>query len=53
MRRNGFLVAVSFNPAELVTIVTPATGSISCAGLQKLPEGNFNKAFLLRVNDRK
>lgn len=44
---------VKFNLAELVKIATQATGSMSCVEVQKLPEGNFNKVFLLTMNDGK
>ncbi|KAJ5783417.1 Aminoglycoside phosphotransferase [Penicillium psychrosexuale] len=44
---------VKFNLAELVRIATQATGSMSCVEVQKLPEGNFNKVFLLTMDDGK
>ncbi|KAJ6149594.1 Aminoglycoside phosphotransferase [Penicillium samsonianum] len=44
---------VKFNLAELVRIATRATGSMSCVEVQMLPEGNFNKVFLLTMNNRK
>ena len=42
-----------FNLAELVKIATRATGSKSCIEVQKLPEGNFSKVFLLTMEDGK
>ncbi|KAJ6186450.1 hypothetical protein N7519_007751, partial [Penicillium mononematosum] len=44
---------VKFNLAELVNIATHATGSKSCVEVQKLPEGNFSKVFLLTMDDGK
>ncbi|KGO76261.1 Aminoglycoside phosphotransferase [Penicillium italicum] len=44
---------VKFNLAELVKIATHATGSKSCVEVQKLPEGNFSKVFLLTMEDGK
>ncbi|CAI7666123.1 unnamed protein product [Penicillium discolor] len=44
---------VKFNLAELVKIATQATGSMPCVKVQKLPEGNFDKVFLLTMNDGK
>ncbi|CDM36459.1 hypothetical protein DTO013E5_6890 [Penicillium roqueforti] len=44
---------VKFNLAELVKIATRATGSKSCVEVQKLPEGNFSKVFLLTMEDGK
>lgn len=38
---------------ELVKIAAESLGSnsASCVSVQKLPEGNFNKAFLLTLSD--
>jgi hypothetical protein len=44
---------VKFNLAALVNIAIHATGSKSCIEVQKLPEGNFSKVFLLTMDDGK
>ncbi|KAJ5194064.1 Aminoglycoside phosphotransferase [Penicillium cf. griseofulvum] len=44
---------VKFSLAELVKTATDATGSKSCVEVQKLPEGNFSKVFLLTMEDGK
>ncbi|KAJ5406111.1 hypothetical protein N7465_007395, partial [Penicillium sp. CMV-2018d] len=44
---------VKFNLTKLVNIATHATGSKSCIEVQKLPEGNFSKVFLLTMDDGK
>ena len=38
---------------ELARIATLTVSSTSCVEVQKLPEGNFNKTFLLTMNDGK
>lgn len=35
----------------LVMVAVKATGSKSCANITKLPEGNFNKVFLITMDD--
>lgn len=42
---------VEFNMNELVRIAAECIGSPACAEVIKLPEGNFNKAFLLTMTD--
>nr|POF15619.1 altered inheritance of mitochondria protein 9, mitochondrial [Quercus suber] len=42
-----------FNIPELLKAGVSAVGSASCVGVEKLPEGNFNKALLLHMNDGK
>jgi hypothetical protein len=44
---------VKFNVAELCRIAAQSLGSTSCVEVTKLPEGNFNKVLLLRMNDGK
>lgn len=44
---------VKFNLAELVRIAIQVTGSNSCVQVQKLPEGNFSKVFLITMDDGK
>lgn len=44
---------VRFNVLELTRTAAQATGSKSCVQLQKLPEGNFNKVFLITMDDGK
>lgn len=44
---------VKFNLAELIRIATRATESMPCVEVQKLPEGKFNKVFLLTMDDGK
>ena len=44
---------ISFNVTELVEVAVKATGSNSCVNLTKLPEGNFNKVFLMVMDDGK
>lgn len=44
---------VKFNTTELVRIATASLGCgpSACVGVQKLPEGNYNKAFLINLRD--
>ncbi|KAJ9196680.1 hypothetical protein DTO164E3_6210 [Paecilomyces variotii] len=44
---------VKFNMTELVRVATASLGYSlsSCIGVQKLPEGNYNKAFLIKMCD--
>ena len=42
---------VPFNMAELARIAARSIGASSCVEIKKVPEGNFNKAFLLTMND--
>ena len=42
---------VPFNMAELARIAARSIGASSCIEIKKLPEGNFNKTFLLTMND--
>lgn len=44
---------VQFDMNELVHIATSSTASRSCVAVRKLPEGQYNKAFLLTMDDRK
>ena len=40
-----------FNVAELAQIDARSIGASSCVEIKKVPEGNFNKTFLLIMND--
>lgn len=44
---------VKFNMAELVRVATKSLGCSpsSCVSVEKLPEGNYNKAFLIKMCD--
>lgn len=42
---------VQFNVAELAKIAAGSIGASSCVEIKKVPEGNFNKTFLLTMND--
>ena len=42
---------VQFNVAELAQIAARSIGASSCVEIEKLPEGNFNKTFLLTMDD--
>ncbi|QSS53026.1 phosphotransferase enzyme family protein [Histoplasma capsulatum var. duboisii H88] len=44
---------VKFNMAELVRLATKSLGCSpsSCVSVEKLPEGNYNKAFLIKMCD--
>ena len=42
---------VKFNMEELARIATRSIGSSSCVEIEKLTEGNFNKAFLMTMDD--
>ena len=42
---------VPFNVAELAQIAARSIGASSCVEIKKIPEGNFNKTFLLTMND--
>ena len=44
---------VKFNITELARIAAEVTGSKSCIQVQKLPEGNFSKVFLITMDDGK
>lgn len=44
---------VKFNLKELANAATQAVGSQSCVAVKKLPEGNFNKVFLMTMDDGK
>jgi len=44
---------VSFNMAELAKIAAQSIGALSCVEIKKVPEGNFNKTFLLIMSDGK
>ena len=44
---------VQFDMNELVHIATSSTASRSCIAVRKLPEGQYNKAFLLTMDDGK
>ena len=44
---------VQFDMNELVHIATSSTASKSCMAVRKLPEGQYNKAFLLTMDDGK
>ncbi|RMD44188.1 hypothetical protein DV735_g1027, partial [Chaetothyriales sp. CBS 134920] len=44
---------VLFSVTELAKAATKATGSNSCIDITKLPEGNFNKVFLMVMDDGK
>ncbi|KAF1832661.1 hypothetical protein BDW02DRAFT_459815, partial [Decorospora gaudefroyi] len=42
---------VAFNLPGLLHVATQAMGAWSCVGVEKLPEGNFSKVFLMAMND--
>ena len=42
---------VQFNVAKLAQIAARSIGASSCVEIKKVPEGNFNKTFLLTMND--
>ena len=42
---------IRFNIAELARIAAESTGASSCVEVKKIPEGNFNKTFLLTMNN--
>lgn len=44
---------VQFDMNELVHIATSSTASRSCVAVRKLPEGQYNKTFLLTMDDGK
>ena len=44
---------VKFDVGELTRIAKQVTGSKSCIQVQKLPEGNFNKVFLIEMSNGK
>lgn len=44
---------VKFKWRELVKVATKATSSKCCVEMKKLPEGNFNKVFLITMDDGK
>ena len=44
---------IKFNITELARIAAQVTRSKSCIQVQKLPEGNFSKVFLITMDDGK
>jgi hypothetical protein len=42
---------VRFDLPALIRVIEEAIGDTSCSALTKLPEGNFNKAFLATMQD--
>lgn len=42
---------VQFNVNELVRITAASLGSSACTQIDKLPEGNFNKTFLITLEN--
>lgn len=42
---------VQFSIAALTQIAAKSVGASSCVEIKKVPEGNFNKTFLLTMND--
>ena len=44
---------IKFNITELTRIAAQVTRSKSCIQVQKLPEGNFSKVFLITMDDGK
>jgi hypothetical protein len=44
---------IKFNVKALTDIAARSIGSLACVEIRKLPEGNFNKVFLLTMNDGK
>ena len=44
---------VEFDMNELVQIAASSVASSSCVAVLKLPEGQYNKAFLLTMDDGK
>ena len=42
---------VRFNVPELTRLAAEAVGSKSCVGIEKYPDGMFNKALLLTMDD--
>ena len=44
---------ISFNMAELAKAAAQSIGASSCVEIKKVPEGNFNKTFLLTMNNGK
>lgn len=42
---------MKFNIQELCRIAARSVGSTLCVGIEKLSEGNFNKTFLLSMDD--
>ncbi len=44
---------VKFDVAALGKIAASCTGTEECLEIMKLPEGNFNKVFLLKLSDGK
>lgn len=42
-----------FDIDELIRVAGEALGSSTCTDIEKLPEGNFNKTFLLSFSDGK
>ena len=44
---------MKFDVTALCQVAADAVGSRSCTNITKLPEGNFNKALLLTMDDGK
>lgn len=44
---------VKFDMNELAHVAASSVGSKSCLTVQKLPEGQYNKVFLLKMDDGK
>lgn len=42
---------VSFDLNALIQVAEKATGDKTCINISRLPEGNFNKAFLATMQD--
>jgi hypothetical protein len=42
---------VKFNLQELLQVSAQAVGARFCVKVEKLPEGNFNKVFLITIDD--
>lgn len=42
---------VKFDMAQLAQIAAESVGASSCVEIEKVPEGNFNKTFLLTMDD--
>lgn len=44
---------VRFNVTELASFAAKAVGSKSCISIQKYPDGMYNKALLMTMEDKK
>jgi hypothetical protein len=42
---------VQFNVTELARVAADAVGSNACVGIEKYPDGMYNKAMLLTMDD--